>query len=219
MKDQTLTSWKANAHEWINLLNRAGIPSRQVTNAAIVNTVVKYSQGYVLDMGCGEGWLTRALSEAGLQVDGLDATKSLVLQARSLSSNRFIHMSYEEILTDNQLPESLYDCSVFNYSLYGNQSTSLLIKSLKTQLKSNGYIIIQTVHPNFLRTTGEYESRWIDDAWKGLDGHFIMPHKWYARTMEDWLSVFNTAGYKLAESIETQSDSGDLLSVIFVLEV
>ena len=217
MKNNTTDSWNNNANEWIKLLDRQGIPSRQITNKAMVNTVLTYGENPVLDVGCGEGWLTRALSDHGLKVDGLDATRELIARARALSENRFMQMTYEGIIEDNQLLQNYYNCLVFNYCLYGKESTEQLLKSVKKQLKPQGRIIIQTVHPNFLLNDGPYESRWIADAWKGLGGKFVSPHAWYARTMEDWLMLFTKSGYHLSHTIDTISDRGDALSVIFVL--
>jgi hypothetical protein len=126
-------------------------------------------------------------------------------------------MTYEEIIADNQLPKNMYDGLIFNYCLYEKELTSNLLHAIKTQLTRNGKVMIQTVHPDFLLNDGANESRWIDDAWKGLDGNFSFPHRWYARTMTDWLLLFERMGWKLLDTVETKSETGDSLSVIFVL--
>ncbi len=61
-EDAILTSWAANAAPWIALLQGKGIASRQITNPAIVNAISRYRPDSVLDVGCGEGWLCRALA-------------------------------------------------------------------------------------------------------------------------------------------------------------
>jgi len=63
---------------WTQAVRQGTIASRVlVTDAAIVQTVRAYHQAPlhapVIDLGCGEGWLARALAAQGLDVLGLDA--------------------------------------------------------------------------------------------------------------------------------------------------
>ncbi len=218
MKNNVLQSWNQNAHEWINLLDRSGIPSRRITNDAIINTVSNYAGPKILDLGCGDGWLTRTLGKIGFDVVGLDGTDTLVQHARTLSNQTYVHMSYEDIIDGSTIPEAPFDTIVFNYSLYGEEDTKLLLQSLLSVLVDQGNIIIQTVHPLFLLEQGQsYTSRWIDDAWCGLDGNFTLPHKWFARTMEDWVQLFIDSGYHLHRLTESKSVDNIPVSVIFVV--
>ncbi|MEM6754398.1 MAG: class I SAM-dependent methyltransferase, partial [Cyanobacteria bacterium P01_C01_bin.38] len=58
-----LDSWNNNASAWINTIENDQIESRKlVTNKAIVDAIVSYSPATILDIGCGEGWLTRELT-------------------------------------------------------------------------------------------------------------------------------------------------------------
>ena len=211
-------SWDQNAEEWIALLDRRGIPSRKITNPAIIGMVMDmWRKGEVLDLGCGEGWLTRALSSKGVLVTGVDSTQALIGSAQLKSSDPFKRMSYEDIIRKTMLEIGPFDIVVCNYSLYGMKLTENLFKTLKKKLlRKNGILVIQTVHPEFLIQDGNStNSRWVEDAWSGLDGNFTTPHRWYARTKKDWLELFEHCGYGLIECRETTAEKNRPLSILF----
>lgn len=212
------SSWNENAKEWIALLNRQGIPSRKITNKAILSTALQYCcEGKVLDLGCGEGWLTRALGNHGIDLIGVDATLALIDSARLKSNHPFHQISYEEIVDGKKIDGAPFQSIICNYCLYKKEETAHLIKTLPTLLNDHGRIIIQTVHPfNLCKDNQPYQSRWIDNAWHGLDGNFTAPHAWYARSISDWISVFHQSSLVLEDIIETTTDQENPLSVIFV---
>src|ERR1700674_1682806 len=60
-------SWRKNASPWTTAVRENQIASRAlVTNKAIIDAVLSRSPRTVLDIGCGEGWLVRSLSEHGI---------------------------------------------------------------------------------------------------------------------------------------------------------
>lgn len=60
-------SWQNNAEAWTAAVRERRIESRTlVTDRAIVDAVLSRSPRHVLDIGCGEGWLGRALADRGV---------------------------------------------------------------------------------------------------------------------------------------------------------
>lgn len=86
--------WEENGAEWIKLLDSQGIASRAITNPAIVDTVLSYAFEQICDVGCGEGWLVRALREQGRLAHGVGACEPLIPEVvgicRTLSINPFL---------------------------------------------------------------------------------------------------------------------------------
>ena len=228
---QILGSWNTNAQSWVKVLGENSIASRAVTNPAIISAINTHSSGSVLDMGCGEGWLSRALAKNGFKTFGLDATKLLIDAARAQSESLdFACISFEAIVSwslgklDSPILEDFekvpFDAAVFNFCLYEEEGLIDLFSALKRFLKVEGKIFIQTIHPMSMNAMGlEYRSQWLEDAWKGLPAGFIDGHPWYFRTLEEWTAVFEASGLRI-DRIYEPTGKGALQpsSVIFVLE-
>ena len=218
-QDDIIRSWEANASEWIRIIEEKGIASRKITNQAIVDEVNLFNSEKILDLGCGEGWLTRALSTNENFVTGVDATENLLKKARTKGEQSFHRLTYEEIIDGKKIPDAPFDSIVLNFCLYQEEQVQLLLKSVSNSLNENGQIIIQSIHPYFLiQNELKYESKWIENSWKGLQGNFVHPHSWFARTFEDWIKTFTNSGYYLYKTKEPVNEEGIPVSVIFTLK-
>jgi 2-polyprenyl-3-methyl-5-hydroxy-6-metoxy-1,4-benzoquinol methylase len=211
-----LQSWKVNAANWADLIQRNGIESRRMaTNKAIIDTISDHHPHSVLDVGCGEGWLTKELNEKGMTVTGFDAIPELIAKARQKSKSEFIVASYENICSGEIKFTCKFDAIVANFSLIGKESTEHLLRSLHNYLSANGALLIQTLHPFIRKDINDYESGWKDGSWDGFD-EFVLPYQWYFRTMEDWILMIKKAGFKTVNVKDIRHpDSQKLLSVIF----
>lgn len=218
MGNDIIKSWNKNAFEWIKVIDNADIESRKFTNKAILDLIGNSPAIKILDVGCGEGWLTRSLGTMGKFVVGLDAIPELLENAKIKGDGTYYQMSYEDIILGKPIPESPFDAAVFNFCLYQREGLSQLLKQVKKSLSENGYIAIQTLHPYFLLQNNlEYKSQWINDSWKGLPGNFSDGHSWYARTFESWMSTFKKAGLQLHQLQEVTNDDNKPISIIFIL--
>lgn len=218
VNDEIKRTWEKNASEWIRVIEGGIIESREFTNAAIIESVLSHSPANALDLGCGEGWLTRELSKSGIVCTGIDASSPLIKNARKKGNQNYLNLSYEETIQDPNIKGNPFDAIIFNFSLFLNEETELLLKSLKTVISKNGRIFIQTLHPAFLvKNSLPYRSQWIEDSWAGLKGDFKDPHQWYIRTFTDWLKTFNYCGLNLESIKEPVNNENQPLSVIFEL--
>lgn len=191
-----IDSWKENAKNWITLLENDGIESRKLaTNGAIVDAVCNTKPVSVLDIGCGEGWLSKELSAKGIEVTGIDVIPELINKAREKVRGEFMVASYEDISLGNIRFSKLFDVIVINFALIGKESAENLVSALPLYLAAEGKLIIQTLHPFSRKISGDYTSGWKEGSWDGLSGQFIKPYQWYFRTMEDWLKILGDAGF------------------------
>ena len=86
-EDTLLDSWQHNAQAWIDAVRSGAIESRrQVTDQAILLAILGRQPERVLDLGCGEGWLLRALGDRGVEAVGVDGDRALVDAARAAGS-------------------------------------------------------------------------------------------------------------------------------------
>jgi 2-polyprenyl-3-methyl-5-hydroxy-6-metoxy-1,4-benzoquinol methylase len=90
-----LESWKANARHWVDVLDTKSLETRiLVTNEAIIQTVLSLAPAMALDVGCGEGWLCRALQQKGIQMVGVDGVADLIHEARIKGPGHFEVLSF-----------------------------------------------------------------------------------------------------------------------------
>ncbi len=221
MNSAILHSWETNAAEWIATLQQAAIASRRVTNPAIVEAILQHRPTSVCDIGCGEGWLTRTLAAKGIDTVGVDGTPALVVHAQQTSSEPYHVLSYEEIIEGAPLPQAPFEAAVFNFCLYQEEETPLLLKAVAQQLKGKALVFIQTLHPFAFAQQTEipYKNQWFSNAWQGLSGSFTDPHAWYFRTMGGWMQALEQAGLRLLNLLEPLAEEGERpVSTIFIAQ-
>ena len=197
---QVLTSWGVNADAWTNAIKNQEIESRRlVTNQAIIDAITCYNPRSVLDMGCGEGWLVRELTNRGIAAIGLDATPELIANAKILGGEFYV-VSYEDIYLGNFEYMSV-NAITFNFSLVGKEAVEGVIEATKRYLSTCGNIFIQTVHP--LIATGElpYQDGWRLETWDGFGSQFV-PSPWYFRTLDSWVNLLVKSGFNILECRE-----------------
>ncbi len=218
MENEIINSWQKNAVEWARIIDSGEIASREFTNKAIVNTIANITAVKILDIGCGEGWLTRAMNLIGKKAVGIDAIEKLLDIARTKGSETYYQMSYEDIIKEIPIPEAPYDAVVFNFCIYQEVGLVNLLKQIKKVLIKNGQFVIQTLHPFFLvQNKLDYKNQWIHDSWKGLPGNFIDGHSWYARTYENWVTVFKESDLQIVEIKEVCNKNQQPVSVVFIV--
>lgn len=217
---EIVNSWKANAGNWITTIENGEIESRQLaTNDAVIKTVMEHAPAKVLDIGCGEGWLSRELRKRGIEMWGCDAIPELINVAKAKDGDFYFTCAYEEIISGAHKLPSPFDASVLNFSLIDKEVTEHLIVSLPSLLNSNGYLFIQTFHPLSVAASGPYVSGWKEGSWNGMKQNFVLPYEWYFRTLKDWIALFINAGFLLKEIKEPlHPQTAQPLSIIFVLQ-
>jgi 2-polyprenyl-3-methyl-5-hydroxy-6-metoxy-1,4-benzoquinol methylase len=214
---QIIRSWNANAKPWTKAVQAGSIRSRQlVTDRAIVDAILSVGPRRVLDLGCGEGWLARSLSAAGIQVTGVDAVPELIAEARRLGGGEF-HLQAYDAIANGQWRSGPFDAVACNFSLLGKESVDSLIRGLGGCLCAAGYLIVQTLHPVAACGDNPYQDGWRPGSWLGFSSEFRDPAPWYFRTLESWISMLRRSGFELIECREpTAPDGLAPSSVIFV---
>jgi 2-polyprenyl-3-methyl-5-hydroxy-6-metoxy-1,4-benzoquinol methylase len=211
-------SWQRNAAPWTAAVRGNQIESRSVvTNQAIVDAVLSRSPSSALDIGCGEGWLVRALASHGIDATGIDVVPGLIEQATHAGGGKFRVSSFERLVAI--APATRFDVAIANFSLIGKEPVEQLLRGIATLLAPGGAFIVQTLHP--VASCGDlpYADGWREGSWAGFSEDFSDPAPWYFRTLESWTLLIKESGLRLIETREPVNPrTGAPASVIFIAD-
>jgi SAM-dependent methyltransferase len=195
---QIIDSWHKNARAWSVAIQSEQIASRQlVTNRSIVDAVVSCNPRTVVDIGCGEGWLTRELTARGIDTLGVDVVPEFIARSQDRGIGRFAVAGYSDIAM-GKLGEK-FDLAVANFSLFGDRSVTELFRSFPAILNPQGIVIVQTLHPIVACGDLPYLDGWRTSSWAGFSDDFTDPAPWYFRTLATWVELFTTSGFAIVE--------------------
>jgi len=238
-------SWEKNADAWTSAVREQKIPSRRIaTDAAIVDACLdlinRRDAVRVLDVGCGEGWLSRALAAHGADVLGIDGSEGLIEIASrhperservpapagaavgghpERSEGSAVHevCTYEELRDSVARVPGPFDLSVCNFALLDDRVSETL-SALRSRLGENGRLIVHTVHPWVAAGEGPYEDGWRLETFATFEQPFPSHMPWYFRTMGSWLACVRDASLRVTELREPlHPETRKPLSLLIVL--
>lgn len=215
LENELAASWDANAEAWTGAVRDGSIRSRRVTtDAAIVSAVLELSPRRALDVGCGEGWLTRALTAQGIETIGIDGSAGLVDAAKQKGEGKFFVLSYDDLIADPARLSGPFEVVVCNFALLSEDLVPLLT-ALKSSLAKDGHLVIQTVHPWMACGELPYVDGWREERFAAFGGGDWKPMPWYFRTWQSWFESLRAAAYTVDQCREPlDPESGKPLSLI-----
>jgi SAM-dependent methyltransferase len=211
--DQTLAqSWDRNAANWTRVVREGLIPSRRAgTDAAIVDAIAERAPRRLLDVGCGEGWLIRAVTaRTGCVAVGIDRAGELIAAARAADpANDYRVLDYNGLAAADIGTD--FDVAVFNYSLFAEDIVPQF-RAAAARLTPHGPVVIQTLHPGDGRQDG-----WLVEDFAAFAGGDWAAMPWYYRTLESWRATLRDAGLHIRDLREPSAD-GRALSLLMICE-
>ncbi|MDB5395957.1 MAG: putative methyltransferase [Rhodospirillales bacterium] len=208
-------SWDRNAGNWTRAVRDGLIPSRRAgTDEAILQAIAERGPKRLLDVGCGEGWLIRAVvGRTGCAAVGIDGAEALSAAARAADpANSYLTMDYDAFAADPSIGIGAdFDVIAFNYSLF-TKDIAPLLQAAASRLTPEGAIIIQTLHPG---PVGEEQDGWRVEDFSVFAGEDWAAIPWYFRRLESWCVVLRDAGLDICERREPAAD-GRMLSLLII---
>jgi 2-polyprenyl-3-methyl-5-hydroxy-6-metoxy-1,4-benzoquinol methylase len=153
-----------------------------VTDSAILEAVLRVKPRSILDVGCGEGWLCRALADRGIATVGIDASPELIDRARALGGEFYV--SAYDTMPDFKQP---FGAIVCNFSLLEKDLDDVM-HQLGLLLEPKGSLLIQTVHPEKIADESN-EDAWRVEHFTGFGSDFLQAMPWYFRRLESWIAL------------------------------
>jgi SAM-dependent methyltransferase len=151
-------AWEAEAENWVAWARKPGHDSYWRFHRDAFLKLLPPPPRMVLDVGCGEGRLPRDLKAQGYSVVGVDASPSLIRQAREADPDG------EYVQADAaQLPfsDQSFELVVAFLSLHDVDDLPAAIGQIGRVLEPGGRLCAAIVHP--INSSGAFESK-DDDA-------------------------------------------------------
>jgi SAM-dependent methyltransferase len=176
-------SWEAQAEHWIKWARAPGHDSYWRHHRDQFVRLLPPPGRRTVDVGCGEGRLTRHMRDLGHAVVGIDASPTLVAAAREMDPSMDIRLADA---TSIPLDDTCADLVVAFMSLHDIDAMSATIEEVARILVPGGRFCLAIVHP--INSCGRFEASTADARFV-ISGDYLRPFR-YSETVErDGLSM------------------------------
>jgi SAM-dependent methyltransferase len=202
-------SWEAHAAEWIEWARAPGHDSYWRFHRDQFLRLLPPPGRQTIDIGCGEGRLTRHLKELGHHVIGVDASSSLVAAARELDPKMDVRLADAAALPfDN----AIADLAIAFMSLHDIDAMTAAVRETARVLESGGRLCLAIVHP--INSAGRFETERADAGFV-IKGDYLQPFRFADTIQRDGLSMtFHSRHRPLESYLLALEESGFLIEAL-----
>jgi ubiquinone/menaquinone biosynthesis C-methylase UbiE len=159
--------WSISADAWIAWARSPHLDTYWYWRDAFFGDIVPVPGRLTLEVGCGEGRVTRDLLAHGHRVIALDIVDRLVYASRALAeSPRYLVADAAHL----PFPSESFDVAVAHNSLMDVDELDVAVAELSRVLQKGGHLCVSVVHPMF--DAGTFE--------RGT-GRFVVGHSYHRR--------------------------------------
>jgi SAM-dependent methyltransferase len=149
--------WEAHSRQWIQWARHPGHDSFWRYHRDQFLQLLPSPGRRTVDVGCGEGRLTRHLKELGHRVLGIDVSPSLVAAAREADRSMDIRLADAATLP---LEDASADLAVAFMSLHDIDAMAPAVREIGRVLEPGGRLCFAIVHP--INSAGQFERESAD---------------------------------------------------------
>ena len=171
-----------------------------ISNPAIFQRINLIGENnVVLDAGCGEGYLSRYISEKNNEVVGIDISPRRVQLAKKYSDTEMY-----QVASIYELPfdDCHFDVIICNFVLIELEDLEKALIELKRVLKNDGKIIVQHLNPNYILFTEgvEYSKEDVTKyRQKFVVSGYESPYStvWFNHSKQKYYDLFKLIGLQI----------------------
>ncbi|MEN3271761.1 MAG: hypothetical protein V7636_522, partial [Actinomycetota bacterium] len=216
-------AWDANAEPWDAALGLEGDDMRKYhTNDAMLDVLGEVDGLDVLDIGAGNGYLSRILARRGARVTGVELSPRMVALAEVHTSPELLDVRYVVAsATDlSAFADGSFDRIVCAFVLMSVEDQDAVLAESHRVLRDGGMVVLVITHPCFSAGPRRwlYDSpdsprseessgyavdhylaptRYILDEWEGFQ-----PVPYFHRPLSAYWRSFTTAGFRVTAFVE-----------------
>jgi 2-polyprenyl-3-methyl-5-hydroxy-6-metoxy-1,4-benzoquinol methylase len=216
-KDKDCEHWSEVAAEWIKWARAPNHDAFWAYRDSLIGFIGR-SDGKALDVGCGEGRISRALMSSGYRVTAADPVRALVEAAVEANSAH----DYA-VATATKLPfeDRSFDLVVAYNVLMDIEDVPSALREIRRVMRPSGRFVISIVHPFADRGTfastdsdapftlqGSYFGRQHFDGVEDRDG-LRMHFAGWSQPLEAYATALEQAGLAITSLREPLPDLGE----------
>ncbi len=186
--------WEAQARQWIAWARAPDHDSFWRFHRAQFLALVPPPGRRTIDVGCGEGRLTRELKALGHDIVGLDSSPSLVAAAREADSAMDIRLADAAALP---LDDASADLAIAFMSLHDIDAMPTAIGEIARVLAPGGRLCAAIVHP--INSAGRFETATADAPF-AIKGSYLDPFDYSDQVERDGLAMTFHSRHRPLES-------------------
>ncbi len=211
---------------WYDALVRGGSGPHELATATLLRLAPSLTGARVLDLGCGQGYATRALARAGAaSVTGADITAELIDIARQEEAAEPLGISYlvEDAQALRSLTTSSFDVVTCQLALMDIPDLTATLTAAARVLRPGGALVFVIGHPCFLAPDaatapapdgqpGRLVTRYLrEEFWRSANPAGVRRVGNYHRPVASYLNTLGRCGFAL-DRVEEPAASGRLAS-------
>ena len=200
---QKRAEWNKNANFWIKIIREKLDPFRLiVTNKAILEPFLKEKGWKVLDAGCGEGYLCRALAKLKHKPYGIDLSSKLIEAAKRLEEKEKLGIKY--FLGDfrkTPFPKNFFNAILSHHTINEIPNPEQAFKEFNRILKKKGKLVLLFLHPcfeiepkNYFRKVKIKKSYYLVSGIKSPAPYFYLH-----LPLSQWITTLRKNGFSIIE--------------------
>lgn len=160
--------------------------------------LLKPSAGeHILDVGCGSGQLTQEIADFGCQVIGIDASESMIADAKA----RFPKLDFGVMDGQNIQLDTEFDAIFSNAAFHWMPNAEQVVKGLAQHLKTGGRLVIEFGGKNNVESI----QRALERSFEKRNLHF--QRFWYFPSIGEYASLLEKYDFRVTHAQHYDRDT------------